>query len=228
MTGAPLEPSFRLLGLTIVRKTDLLAATAFLLALGTTLYQLWGFARGADVTLYPPDRVVLFFDELADGRTIIRLAGDMTLINSGQPGRDAVLRDIDATLAIDGKPVSRQRWVSFARLERDGTALTVAAVTSAHPLAVAGGSTVSQTVSFSPLPEGCGGTLPCAANFVDWRDFTGRLLRGQVLRIGFEARVFGGRRPLTARCDVAISEALTFNLTANGWHSAACTEPAAR
>lgn len=225
-SAPPPEPAFAFLGLTIVRKTDLLAATAFLLAAITTIYQFWGFVRGAELAMYPPDRVVLLFDKMADGRTIARLAGDLTLINSGQPGRDAVLRDVDAVLSLDGKPLSRQRWLSFARITRDGDKLSIVPEASAHPLQVAGGATISQTVSFAPRPEDCGGTAPCAANYIGWDDFIARLLAAKRLRIDFEARTFGSNALLRARCEITVSEALVFNLSANGWHSAACVDGA--
>jgi hypothetical protein len=216
------DPAFTFLGLKIVRRTDLLAATAFLLAMVSTIYQFWGFVRGPVVTLYPPDRVVLFFDRMADGRTILRLAGDLTLVNTGRPGRDAVLRDVDLTLSIDGKPVSRQNWLSFVRVERDGQTLKIDPLENAHPLQVPGGAAVSKTVSFAPLPEGCGGDRPCAANYLADGDALTALVSARRLTVGFEARQFGEPGRKTARCEITVGDAIALNLGQNGWHTTSC------
>src|SRR4051794_40492617 len=86
----PPEKWFSLFGLVVVRKTDLLAATAFALSASAILFQLWEFMRGASPSIYYPDTVYVYFDRYANGITATRFAGQISFTNSGASGHNTV------------------------------------------------------------------------------------------------------------------------------------------
>lgn len=179
------EPWFKFLGLIIVRKADLLAAAAFLLAISSVAYQLWEIARGAQVTLYHPDIVYIYFDKYPDNTYVTRFAGEVSLTNGGAIGRDAIVRSISIRVQarknyalpqgfwsrfIYSKFGSRffatnreisddtsfiEEWTSFVKASREGTELSLDPVETAHPLPIAGSSALSRMMTFAPSPVDC-------------------------------------------------------------------------
>ncbi len=225
MATAPTEvPTFSFLGLRVERKTDLLVATAFLLASITTGYQFWGFMRGARLAVYPPDKIDLFYGQSMGGNSFLRFAGDVTFVNSGQVGQDLVVRDVDATLSLDDKPISRQRWLNSVRLERKDDRPILEPLEGAHPVQVAGGSTVSHTFSFAARPDDCGGSSNCAENFVTESDFTTAFQVATRLALKYEVRSFGGAKAMTAECEVTLTPAYRLALAEDDWVSLPCVE----
>lgn len=220
---SPTGSAFSFLGLKIERKTDLLAATAFLLALITTGYQFWGFVRGADLTIYAPDRIVLFYDGAPDGRVFLRFAGDVTFINSGQVGHDLVVRDVDATLFLDGKSITRQRWLNSVRITRIDGKSDIVPLDSARPVQVGGGAAISQTLSFAARSEDCGGIAPCPKNFVFQDDFTTLLEKATKFAVEFEARSFGQGHVKRARCEAKVTEEQRLTLAMDNLVALVCT-----
>jgi hypothetical protein len=239
--------------LIVVRKTDLLAAAAFILSVSTAAYQLWGFARGANVTLYHPDTVYIYFDLYANGITATRFAGQVSLINSGEAGQNAIVRDL--SLAIDvGATKFEEHWLSFAVVSRKSTALVIEPKESAHPLLVAGGSAVGQLVTFSPRVRDCGqhaselntrrrhrfvlrqnqpagdGTNrePCSdtADYISDTSFLSELSARNRIKLKFSGTLVGSEKLLESSCSIAITPDLQSTLAENDWYAAKCSSDA--
>ena len=96
----------------IERKTDVLAATAFLLALIGAAFQAAAFLRGAEVSLYPPEDVVCLFDTYPTGESVFRIAASMSYTNSGAAGHDAVVQRETVSFMLGDEP-REQAWQSF-------------------------------------------------------------------------------------------------------------------
>lgn len=190
--------SFNLLGMRVEKKTDLLAATAFMLSMITAVYQFYGLARGPNLSIHAPDRISLFYDPLIGN---LRVASPITFLNEGQAGRNVVVRDVDAIIYLDGVEITRQRWLNSVRIENRN----VVAIANAVPVQVSGGSSFSQTFSFAPRSSYCGGSRPCEQHWIYDDVFPDKFEDAKRLSIAYESRMLGEKSPYTAACDVMLN-----------------------
>jgi hypothetical protein len=224
---SPPEKWFTFFGLVVVRRTDLLAATAFILSLSTIFYQLWLFVRGANPVMYPPDTLYVFFDKYANGVTATRVAGQLSFTNSGDVGHNAIIRDVAATVKVGARSIE-ENWLSFAMPKRQGTELEFDIKETAHPVVVNGGGASSYMVTFSPRVKDCAVTSPTgatcdqAADFVSDVDFLNLLSQQKTMTITFTAAVFDMRRPLKVECSTSVTEDMVLTLAKNDWYAARC------
>jgi hypothetical protein len=220
------EKYFDFLGLVIVRKADLLAATAFVLAAGSAVYQAGGYLRGARLSAFAPDSLLIFFDHYSDGSVVTRVAGQVTFINGGQLGRNGTIRE--ASVEIEGPGFSdRQYWTSFPAIERDDETLNIKQVEDAHPLQIPGEGTVSKLIGYAPRTDLCEPNTTCntANRFISDTEFL-KLLSphlGETLLISFNAVSFQSGEVAPSACRVPITRELITYLAANDWYAARCT-----
>ncbi len=225
----PPEKWFRFLGLVVIRKTDLLAGAAFFIAVSTSIFQLLSFLRGADVALYHPDTVYIFFDKNASGFTSTRVAGQVSFTNGGDAGRNAIIRSVTVFIKI-GTDTYRQEWFSFASLTRTDTHLQIAPKEPAHPIVVSGGSAGSEMIAFSPRKHACASEIPkpgavaCEmdADYISDDLFLEKALRVENLELIFVATQFNSRKSLESTCIVPITATFKTVLPANDWIAASC------
>jgi hypothetical protein len=234
MNETPPEKWFSIFGLVILAKTDFLAGAAFVISVITALisitaagYQFYGFVRGARLELYPPDTGYIFFEMYANGIVATRVAGQITVTNSGDTGQNGVLGDVSVEIQVGSKKFN-EHWFSFASISRKDTKLVIEPKESAHSVVVNGGSAVSQVVTFSSIARDCNpegkGEAKCdgGADFVSDTDFLKALSPGQSLGLTFSASVPGKTHPLQARCAILITQDLITILAANDWYAARC------
>ncbi|MET4364280.1 hypothetical protein ABIB06_004879 [Bradyrhizobium sp. LB8.2] len=225
-TSVP-EKWFSVLGLVIVRRTDLLAATAFVLSLSTLSYQLWQFAKGSNPIIYPPDTLYLFFDRFPNGVTATRIAGQLSFTNNAEPGRNAILRDVTATIKLGDRKIE-EYWLSFATITRRDTELSLDIKETAHPFVVDGGGAVSHMVTFSPRVKDCipkvSTQISCqqGADFVSDIDFLKLVVEQKIFSVTFSGAVLGSSRLLDAICSVSITDDMLRTLAENNWYAARC------
>jgi hypothetical protein len=222
----PPEQWFQFLGLVIVRKADLLAATAFLLALISTVYQFGGFLSGPHISAFAPDRVVLIFDHYSDGSRVTRALAQVTFTNTGQTGRDGTIKE--AWVDISGAGLSsRQYWISFPKLERNGEALTIDSPDDSYPFQVPGENTVSKLIGFAPRIDDCDATDPqCKPekDYIPDLAFMDAISAhvGEPLTFKFQASTFQNGDVTPSSCKVVITKALISYLAANDWYAIRC------
>ncbi|GIQ77094.1 hypothetical protein [Bradyrhizobium sp. RD5-C2] len=225
--NSPPEKWFTILGLIIVRRTDLLAATAFVISLSTLSYQLWQFAKGSNPIIYPPDTLYVFFDRYPNGVTATRIAGQLSFTNSGEAGHNAVLQDVSATIKL-GERTIEEYWLSFGTVTRRDTEFTLEVKEAAHPFVVDGGGAVSHMVTFSPRVRDCvpqvSTTVTCqqGADFVTDIDFLKLLAPQKTLNVTFTGRVLGSSRTLKGNCSTSITDDFMQTLAKNDWYAARC------
>lgn len=226
---APPEKWFRFLGLVVIRKTDLLAGAAFFIAVSTSILQLTSFLRGAEVALFHPDTVYVFFDKNASGFTSARIAGQISFTNGGDIGRNAIIRSVTVFIKID-KEVFRQEWFSFATLTRIDTQLQIVPKEPAHPVVVSGGSADSRMIAFAPRKRDCvaeiskPAAVPCDADadYISDDLFLGKVLQVEFLELTFVATQFDSRKSLESTCIVPITTTFRTVLPANDWIASSC------
>jgi len=223
-TRGPPESWFTFFGLVVVRRTDLLAAAAFVLSLSTVGYQAWQFVRGANPQMYHPDTVYIIFDKYANGVVGTRFAGQLSFTNDGEPGHNAIIRDVRLSLQLGEKTIN-EKWFAFANITRDDVAIKFDIKEPAHPFVVAGGGASSYLATFAPAVKDCGDqSLTCnqAEEFVSDTDFLQLLSEQKLVYFRFAGSVFGTPRPLESRCKVSVTPDLLTTLAANGWYAVLC------
>jgi hypothetical protein len=222
--GAP-EKYFDFLGLVIVRKADLLAATAFLLAAGSAAYQAGSYIWGAHLSAFAPDNVLVFFDRYADGEIVTRIAGQLTFTNSGAEGRAGTVREAWVDLVGPGIAM-RQHWASFPKFARDREALRIDPVDEAFPFQVPGQGTVSKFTGFAPRIDDCidGGDCSPAGQYVSDTTFLKNLSThvGESLTLTFQAITFESGKVTPSICKLPITNEFITYLGANDWFIGRC------
>jgi hypothetical protein len=211
--------------LVVVRRTDLLAAAAFVLSITGLSYQLWQFVRGANPQMYNPDTLYVFFDRYANGIVATRIAGQLSFTNNGDAGHNAIIRDVSAKVTV-GKRVFDENWLSFAKVTRSDTEQNFSIKESAHPMVVDGGSASSYLVTFSPRVNDCvESSAICnqAQDFVSDVDFVASLLNSKELMITFTGTLFDSTRTLITKCRSSITSDMVDTISANRWYAARCT-----
>ena len=219
----PAERSFRFLGLTVIRKTDLLAAAAFFISVSTVIIQLYGFARGARLAMFAPDTVYVRFDPYADRSIVTRVAAQVTVTNSGDAGASAVLRDVSATISV-GDLHFTEPWFSFADISRQGIRFIAKPTGPAHPFVIAGGGAESVLVYFAPAIRSCTGQSGCDehGDYVSDQKFLQVLDKAGIFTVALSARSVGSDHLLGATCSVKLSREAFDTLAENGWYAARC------
>lgn len=218
--------SFRipLIGLLVERKTNLLAAAAFVMALIAAVSQFYYFWVGARVTFFPPEQVVLVMHELPDGRKIFRIGARMAYVNTGRPGYNATLRRESVSFSLGGKTYD-YGWQSERRFSEDGGELKSQYVAEARPIPIGAGSSVSREIFFAPWPERCRpGQANCDRDgqFIFDTDAIHHLWALKTLRLTFSGVLYGETDPMSAACTVDITPAVLTGLTREGWAAPPC------
>jgi len=225
-SGSPPDRWFTLFGLVVVRRTDLLAAAAFVLSLSTISYQLWQFARGARPAIYHPDTVYVFFDKYANGVVATRVAGQISFTNGGEPGQNAIVRDVSVAMTVAGRTIE-EYWLSFATVTRKNIELSFDIKESAHPIVVPGGGASSYMITFSPRVKTCAAeheakTCEQAGDFVSDTEFLKLLSPDGRIVLRFVGTIFGSRPMLESTCIVTTTQDLIRTLAKNDWYAARC------
>lgn len=214
------EVSF--LGLSIQRKTDVLALTAFVISLLTGAAQLIDWVKGPQITLYPPERVVIYTYLQSGGTATVRIAAPMSYTNTAPAQYAATIKAESVDMQV-GHVLSHQKWLSFAQLRRDGSRFDPQLISDASPFPIPGGSSVSHSTLFSPFPSDCAsGQQACArfSQYISENDFT-KSLDADRIDLTFTSEVYGGSVQ-SVDCYVELDEAVKTLWLANGAVTALC------
>ena len=214
------EVSF--LGLNIQRKTDVLALTAFVISLLTGAAQLIDWVKGPQITLYPPERVVIYTYLQSGGTPTVRVAAPMSYTNTAPAQYAATIKAESVDMRV-GPVLSHQKWLSFAQLRRDGSRFAPQIVSDASPFPIPGGSSVSHSTLFSPFPSDCAPRQEACARFSEYiseDDFTNSLDAGRI-NLTFTSEVYGGSAQ-SVDCYVELDETVKTLWLANGAVTAQC------
>ncbi len=206
---------WRIGGVRISRKIDVLAFAAFFLSIATITIQLTAYLSGARLTLLPPDQVFFRKDaSYSDKIPRARFGATLTYVNRGEKGYGAVvLREaVNITIAKKNYEQAWDEFVSFDgyRPKDDGRR-------PAKPFTVDGGATESHQTDFIPWPKRCVGVPQnkCAIveeNHVHWYTFINELRRlskaGQhEFEFAFAAELIDGEKA-KASCKIEIDETI--------------------
>jgi hypothetical protein len=215
--STPPNSTFKLCGLEVERKTDILALTAFLLSFAGIAAQAYFFFRGADTHLFAPEQVLIVGQDYPDGRRFLRLSAPMVYVNRGQSGYNDIVKRETVAFVLDGHPRELQ-WQEFVASSADGTKILMNKKSDALPLAIAGGATEAHETYFAPRTAK--GPDP-AANFIAWDAFLAALEKQGEIDFEFRFDRYDADRR-TAKCRMKVDEALRLYLKQKGWSARPC------
>lgn len=205
-------------GIEIEKKANILSLVAFLLSLSSILYQLWGYMRGPDVRMFPPDQV-LFMTETMGKKEYMLIIAPMTYVNKGQAGYNAVLKEERVSFTLKGKKYE-QKWVGIVNSSSSDSRLKVEGKDTAHPMTINAGSAISHETKFSPR------SFPTREpdrwrNFLVWDDFLAGLSGLKELELEFVTEIYG-ERPEKAKCKVILDSDFIKRLQEKKWSAPSC------
>jgi hypothetical protein len=170
--------------------------------------------------------VYVYFDLYANGITVTRFAGEVSLTNGGEIGQNGILRDVSLTITA-GKQTFQEYWFAFAVVSRRTTQLVVEPKESAHPLLVNGGGSVSQLITSSPRERDCDVSSIAACNetgdYISDITFLQQLSPGRQITLKFTGTTFDSKKKLLeSSCRVSITDDFITKLAENDWYAARC------
>lgn len=142
--------TIKFLGIEIERKTDILALAAFIISISGLLYQITVFVQGPRVHLIPPEQITLTTTSYGNnGNKYITIIANMTYVNSGQEGHNAVIQKEKISFEI-GNQTYELVWQYFVDVTSEGKRLDRKVIKSAQPFSLNAGSAESHETQFYP------------------------------------------------------------------------------
>jgi hypothetical protein len=234
-TNSDAEPTWPLLGLQVGRKTEIIALAAFMLSIGGVLFQVFNYTRGAVVSIFPPDQIVITStDKLgrryAEEMKRVAFIAAMAYVNDGDIGHNAVIRQERLLVSVGGRKIEH-RWYEFGSSDIEGNNLVFKRESEARPFAINAGSAVSHETLFSPWEVDCAeadkGCDP-RANYLHWDDFL-KAIRA-TSELSFTTTAIRAIRELSitnATCLVRLRQWEIDILEKSEWLAPACTDMSA-
>ena len=203
----------KIFGIEIERKTDILAAAAFLMSLLGIAGQVALFLRGPDIQLFTPDQILLFGIENPDGKIYTRVSSKMVYRNAGSPGYHDTIKKEYVTFKI-GDIEYKLLWDEFIDSYPDKEnkkKLIPERKSEAVPVQVNAGMVQTHETLFAPwvLKEKEG-----MKSFLEWDDFKKLIAKQKKVYFRFTFETFSGKVDYVS-CHVVVKEFLS-NLD-KGW-----------
>lgn len=217
-----------LFGLLLERRTDVLAAAAFLISLITAASQILQYARGADTALLAPQTVAFHFHDYGTGTEYLRIGANMAYVNSGARGYNTVVTREEVHL-IAGDVRSHQRWAGLYNLDFDGRVFSPTKIGAAGPFSIDGGEAMVRQHLFAAYVVDCGAdpeseTKDCNPNqnFIAKARFLNMIASDDPLELVFHSKTVGNRERLRQRCRFTFSRVRMLQIVRDGWTTAEC------
>jgi hypothetical protein len=222
--GGELKSGFRFLGIEIARKTDILAAAAFLISIMGVSYQLYGFAASPTIVQFPPEQL-LFFPEKSGNGIYVHGGAQVTYVNKGREGKTAVVKLQRMIFDLQGKTYEL-KWQYFDNFSNAGNQLVrLEKPEPAVPIVIKAGEAVTKETHFSPR------TLPVVSqndstpykNFLSWDQFVSELAKVKELDVRIVSEFFG-LKDIETKVFIRVTPALINALKTDRWDAPSCWE----
>lgn len=179
--------SFRILGVEIERKTDVLAFAAFLISLGSLLTQTFSLIRGPEIILDGPGIITLYSGTGSDKKKKLRLAAGFTYLNKGSPGYDDFIKSEQVTVLLDDKVINLTAKY-YIQMRSEGKKLQKSHQGDAIPVALKSGMVNYHETEFVPLT----GKHGDKDDHVEIERFIALLNRSSNFRLTFSIETYEG------------------------------------
>lgn len=215
----------KILGLYIERKTDILAFAAFLIALGSVLFQISAYVRGPSVRLFTPEQILISAHKFPNDKTYVRFGARMAYVNTGQVGYNATIRREVLRYTL-GDQTYIQTWQRFIASDFDEEGhLELKDQGVAVPFPVNASSSLSHETHFTPVVVHCPGGPPnCEwANFLEWVLFLRKLRDLKEMTFHLIGEIYG-EEPVEVACKIDVNPAMVAQLERAQWYAPSCWE----
>ncbi len=178
--------SYRIFGIDIERKTDILAFAAFVISIGGLITQTVNLVKGPDVKLEAPKQVLLTSQLYPDGKHYIRIAAKLIYLNKGSPGYDDITKSEEAYFSVNNRRIklSGQEYIASGVENKQ---LVVQKKSDADPVQIKSGSVVVHETYFAPWPSK---GSDVSSNFIEFSEFVNCLRKQPELNIEFVVKTF--------------------------------------
>jgi hypothetical protein len=211
------------LGIEVERKTDILAAAAFVISITGLTYQLYGFFQGPAIIQFPPEQLI-FFPEKSGDRYYVHAGAQMSYVNKAREGKNAVVKLQRMTFDLDGTTYEL-KWQFFDKFANNGNQLIRSENPEpAAPIVIKAGEAVSKETHFAPR------TLPVVnqsdsatayKNFLPWDQFVSALPKVKEFDVRIISEFYGFGDQET-KVFVRITPALIKSLKVDKWSAPSC------
>jgi hypothetical protein len=213
-----------LLGLEIEKRTDILALSAFLLALAGIAYQLFAYFQGPVVRLFEPEVILINFEKFGKDQTFMRINASMAYVNLGDPGYNATIRKERVEFGLSDEIFEQHGQAFLESVKKNGDSLVLEYKSDARPFPVAARAAESHDTYFAPRSVVCResdkGCDP-GHHYLDPIRFVKLIGKQDMIRFRFFAEMVGGET-LAVECDMAVPNEFLTNLMMHGWVVAPC------
>ena len=215
--------------LLIERKTGITAVLAFLLAFGASAIQVVNYFRGAEVSLFAPEQILINFEPVShqgEDRRFMRVGARMAYVNSGSIGYNATILQESVSFELNGMEYV-QLWQSeheFSNPNHDHI-LDEKYIAEARPRQINAGSSLSREVYFSPVPQRCPSEQTCCKPdiyFLFWDPGFSLISDAEMIKFTFKSYIFGEEDPKIVSCTVDLTITVLHELENNMWSSMPC------
>lgn len=219
MTAKAEEKSgFRFLGIEIAKKTDILAATAFVISVTGLGYQLYGFATTPRIVEFPPEQVLFFADS-----GFVHAGAQLGYFNTGKEGKTAVVKLQRLLFTLQGKTYEL-KWQSFESFSSAGDQLVRSNTRPAIPTVIKAGEGMANETHFAPRAISLVSTadsMTAYKNFLKWDEFVSELAELKELDVRIISEFYGLKQKET-KIFIRVTPTLITALKNDKWDAPSC------
>ena len=196
----------KLFGVEIERKTDILAAAAFLMSLLGIVGQVALFLRGPDIQLFTPEQILIKGHENPDGNIYLRVSALMVYRNAGSPGyHDTIKKEyVSFKLGDDKYKLIWDEFIDSYPDEIDKNKLIINRKSEAIPVQINAGMVETHETFFAPWIIKNDKELK---SFLEWNDFKRLVSKQEKIAFRFTFEAFSGKVD-SVNCHVLVKEFL--------------------
>jgi hypothetical protein len=220
-----LKSGFRFFGIEIARKTDILAAAAFVISITGLCYQLYGFAASPTIVQFPPEQLI-FFPEKSGNGIYVHSGAQVTYVNKGREGKTAVVKLQRMVFDLQGKTYEL-KWQFFDNFSNAGNQLVrLEKPEPAVPIVIKAGEAVTKETHFSPrtlLVVSKADLTSAYKNFLPWDEFVSELEKLKELDVRIISEFYGLKEKET-KVFIRVTPALITALKTDKWDAPSCWE----
>jgi len=207
--------SYKILGIEIERKTDILAFAAFVISLGGLTAQVINFVKGSDVQLKTPSQILISSKPKKQGHYTL-MSAKLAYFNNGSPGYNDVTKSEDIYFTIGHQNIHLTAQNYIATEDKEGKLITTK-ISDADPVQIKSGDLVVHETHFYPWPSK---TKDKSKNFIQYSEFIRLLKKQPELIINFKIKTYKNKK-FNFSCKL-ITQDFIIPLEQKGWSAPVC------